>query len=49
MDSGMIMGDYRNIVGFTKYKATLVVRCASDDKFYLYDIINIKKWDERPT
>lgn len=43
MASGMTMGDYRNIVGFTKYKATLVVRCASDDKFYLYDIIDIKK------
>ena len=32
-----------NIIGFTKYKATIVVRCASDDKFYLYDIIDIKK------
>lgn len=33
----------RNITGFTIYKATIVIRCASDDKFYLYDIINIKK------
>ena len=32
-----------NITGFTRYKATIVIRCASDDKFYLYDIINIKK------
>lgn len=32
-----------NIKGFTKYKATIVVRLASDDKFYLYDIIDIKK------
>ena len=32
-----------NITGFTKYKATILVRCASDDKYYLYDIIDIKK------
>lgn len=32
-----------NIIGFTRYKATTVVRLASDDKFYLYDIIDIKK------
>ena len=32
-----------SIIGFTKYKATMVVRCASDGKFYLYDIIDIKK------
>ena len=32
-----------NVTGFTKYKATIVVRLASDNKFYLYDIIDIKK------
>lgn len=32
-----------NIVDYSKYIATIVVRCASDGKDYLYDIIDIKK------
>lgn len=32
-----------NVVGYSKYIATIVIRCASDGKDYLYDIIDIKK------
>lgn len=32
-----------NIVDYSKYTATIIVRCASDGKDYLYDIIDIKK------
>ena len=37
-----------NTTYFTKYKVTIVVRCASDDKF-IYKIFRYKKGDKRPT
>ena len=32
-----------NVINYSKYKATIIARCASDNKYYLYDIIDIKK------
>ena len=38
-----IRDEMGNYIGKQNYKATVVVRCAEDDKMYLYDIIDIKK------
>lgn len=37
-----------NIVRYNVYKAKILVRCASDGKKYLYDIISIKKETSSP-
>lgn len=38
-----IYDNEKTIISFNLYSATLVVRCTNKNKYYLYDIINIKR------
>lgn len=42
------MNDSGKLTGFNIYSAVIIVRHASDNKLYLYDIINIKKETSKP-
>ena len=44
-----IMNENRDIVKYNIYNAVLIVRYASDEKLYLYDIQNIKKETRYPS
>lgn len=43
-----VMNDQNKIVRYNIYRAVLIVRYASDDRLYLYDIQNIKKETSNP-
>ncbi len=50
-DSNILMpirNDNKEIIGYSEYKVTLVVRVIKNNKLYLYDIINIKKETGNP-
>ena len=42
------MNDYGKMTGINIYRAVIIVRHASDNKMYLYDIQNIKKETSKP-
>lgn len=44
-----VMNEKKDIAGYNIYNATLLVRYATDDKLYLYDIQNIKKETRYPS
>ena len=43
-----IRNDSKEIIGYSEYRVTLVVRVIKNNKLYLYDIINIKKETGNP-
>lgn len=43
-----VMDENGSIISYNHYVAVLIVRHASDDKLYLYDILNIKKETSNP-
>ena len=43
-----IRNDKQEVIGYSKYNLTLVVRVTKGNKLYLYDIVNIKKETGNP-